>query len=212
VTVPYTTVVAGTTVTASWANTNVRDQVITPFTDAASRTAAITSPLEGMVSYLRDVNRFYFYNGAAWQPVVGAAARVTRSSDQSIPTSTITPIEWQNSTYDSFGMFTGSFPTRLTALWTGIYASSASVSWGSSTSGDYRRIGIYKNGTVEDQQSVQLNNTTDANPLRQNVAVNGVLLVATDFLEVRVTHDAGAARTLEASVSNFKLVYLGPTV
>lgn len=65
---PYTTVVAGTTITASWANTNVRDQVVTPHASASARASAVTSPVDGMISYLQDVDRFDGYiNGAYGQ-------------------------------------------------------------------------------------------------------------------------------------------------
>lgn len=66
---PRTTLVAGTTITASWANANVRDQVVTPFASAAARTSAIASPAEGMVSYQSDTDRFDYYSGAAWECV-----------------------------------------------------------------------------------------------------------------------------------------------
>lgn len=63
---PYTTLVSGTTITASWANANVRDQAVTPFATAAARASAITSPIEGMVSYLSDSNDLNVYDGARW--------------------------------------------------------------------------------------------------------------------------------------------------
>jgi hypothetical protein len=64
---PYTTVVPGTAITASWANANIRDQVITPFATATARDAAITSPVEGMVEYLADDDSICYYDGSAWQ-------------------------------------------------------------------------------------------------------------------------------------------------
>jgi len=67
---PYTTLVTGTTITASWANANVRDQVVTPFASAAARTSAISSPVEGMVSWLSDVNALEAFDGSAWLNVV----------------------------------------------------------------------------------------------------------------------------------------------
>ena len=71
---PYTTVVAGTTITAAWSNANVRDQVITPFADSAARSAAITSPVEGMVSFLTGNNRLDVYNGSSWSALLNPAA------------------------------------------------------------------------------------------------------------------------------------------
>jgi hypothetical protein len=69
--VPYTTNVAGTTITAAWGNSNVRDQVVTPFATAAARTSAIASPVQGMLSYRNDLGSgggFEGYNGTAWVP------------------------------------------------------------------------------------------------------------------------------------------------
>lgn len=64
---PYTTVVAGTTITASWANANVRDQVITPFASASTRDSAITSPIEGMYADLADTDSLWRHNGTTWR-------------------------------------------------------------------------------------------------------------------------------------------------
>lgn len=66
----YTTVVAGTTATASWANANVRDQVVSPFASSAARASAITAPVSGMVSTLTAADAtsgIYHYNGTSWR-------------------------------------------------------------------------------------------------------------------------------------------------
>jgi len=36
------------------------------FADAAARTAAVTSPQEGNMSYLKDTNSIEYYSGSAW--------------------------------------------------------------------------------------------------------------------------------------------------
>lgn len=64
---PYTTLVAGTTITASWANASVRDQGVTPFATAAARTSAVTAPVEGMLSYRTDADVFEGYDGTGWR-------------------------------------------------------------------------------------------------------------------------------------------------
>jgi hypothetical protein len=66
---PRTTLVAGTTITAAWANANVRDQVVTPFASASARDSAITSPIDGQFAYLTDTNMMVHYNGTVWAPV-----------------------------------------------------------------------------------------------------------------------------------------------
>jgi hypothetical protein len=67
---PYSTLVAGTTITASWANANVRDQVVTPFATTAARDSAITSPVNGMLASITDDDTFTVYNGSAWSTAV----------------------------------------------------------------------------------------------------------------------------------------------
>lgn len=92
---PYTTNVAGTTITAAWANANVRDQVVTPFSTASARTSAITSPTEGMVTYQQDVNTLEFYDGTGWcissAPVRGI--RITNAGSPMYTTSGTTELD-----------------------------------------------------------------------------------------------------------------------
>lgn len=78
---PYTTVVAGTAITASWSNANNRDQVITPFSNATTRDAAITAPVEGMLCYLADSKTFWGYT-TAWT-LTGRPLRIARRTSDS---------------------------------------------------------------------------------------------------------------------------------
>jgi hypothetical protein len=57
----------GSVLNASDLNDYLMNQSIMVFEDSSSRATAITSPTEGMVSYLEDTNRFQYYNGTAWQ-------------------------------------------------------------------------------------------------------------------------------------------------
>jgi hypothetical protein len=63
---PYSTIVAGTTVSAAVANTNWRDQVVSQFATSAARDSAITAPVEGMVAYLADADTLVSYDGSTW--------------------------------------------------------------------------------------------------------------------------------------------------
>jgi hypothetical protein len=91
---PYTTLVPGNTITSSWANTNVRDQVVSPFASASARTSAITSPVEGMVSYLADSDTLWYYSGSAWIPIgalpnpVGASQAATSAGSDTTTSDT----------------------------------------------------------------------------------------------------------------------------
>lgn len=68
---PYTTVVAGQVITASWGNANVRDQVVTPFSDPGAIVSGIASPLDGMFAFSSSDKTLWMYNGTAWKPVAG---------------------------------------------------------------------------------------------------------------------------------------------
>ena len=65
---PYTTLVSGTTISAAWANANVRDQNVTPFASSSARSSAISSPIDGMLTYRTDGKVFEGYDGAAYVP------------------------------------------------------------------------------------------------------------------------------------------------
>jgi hypothetical protein len=56
------------------------------FADAAARTAAVTSPQEGNMSYLKDTNSTEYYSGSAWVAVAGAAGSWTLASTTSMST------------------------------------------------------------------------------------------------------------------------------
>ena len=88
---PYTTIVAGTYATASWANANVRDQTIVSFASTGARDASITSPVAGMVCFINsdDANEgLYVYHGATggwrkgpgWNAPWGFMASATSSA------------------------------------------------------------------------------------------------------------------------------------
>ena len=70
---PFTTIVSGTTITASWGNANVRDQVATPFTDTTARNSAISAPVAGMISALTTTGRLDIYNGSSWSAIIAPA-------------------------------------------------------------------------------------------------------------------------------------------
>lgn len=56
--------------TAQDVNTYLMNQSVMTFANAAARTAALTAPTEGMVTYLQDVDELEVYNGASWLRLV----------------------------------------------------------------------------------------------------------------------------------------------
>lgn len=59
----------------------IQDQVVFVFNDASARTSGILAPTEGMVSYLKDTNLLYAFDGSAWvevAPNVGTPGTYTK--------------------------------------------------------------------------------------------------------------------------------------
>lgn len=56
----------GSVLQASEVNDNLMRQAVSTFSNAAARTAAITAPSEGMLTYLEDVDRYEHWNSSAW--------------------------------------------------------------------------------------------------------------------------------------------------
>lgn len=59
----------------------IQDQVVFVYNDATARTSGILSPTEGMVSYLKDTNLLYAFDGSSWveiAPNVGTPGTYTK--------------------------------------------------------------------------------------------------------------------------------------
>jgi hypothetical protein len=57
----------GSVLNASDLNDYLMNQAVITFSNSTARGSAITSPLEGMITYLEDTGRFQYYNGTNWQ-------------------------------------------------------------------------------------------------------------------------------------------------
>lgn len=68
----------GDVLTAAAANGYLASQVVMVFADSAGRSAAITSPQEGMISYLKDTNATQYYSGSAWVSIGGGSPLTTK--------------------------------------------------------------------------------------------------------------------------------------
>lgn len=66
------TFVAGAVLTAAEVQNYLQDQAVMVFAGTATRSSAIPSPSEGMVTYRIDTKQLEYYNGTAWTAVGGA--------------------------------------------------------------------------------------------------------------------------------------------
>jgi hypothetical protein len=57
---------SGEVLSASDVNSFLMNQMIQTFAGSAARGSAITSPTEGMLTYLTDINTFEYWNGTEY--------------------------------------------------------------------------------------------------------------------------------------------------
>jgi hypothetical protein len=75
----------GSTLQASELNENLMQQSIAVFSNAAARTAAITSPVEGQMTYLEDTNGYSTWSGSAWvSSAIGIGSGLVHLTTQTI--------------------------------------------------------------------------------------------------------------------------------
>jgi hypothetical protein len=116
------------------------------FANAAARTAAVTSPQEGNMSYLKDTNSTEYYSGSAWV-AVGASGGMTLIQEQTASANSAIDFTSISATYK-----------QLYLVWSGIYHSTGSTEFGirlnSDTGSNYMNLGIgFNDGTAQDQRS-----------------------------------------------------------
>lgn len=190
---PYTTLVAGTTITASWANANVRDQVVTPHASSAARASAVSAPLEGMLGWLQDVNRFEGYNGTAYFRVSSLEAAIaTRpsGSTQSIPHNTVTAVTFTTETLDNATMFAAT-SSNITVPVAGAYSVIGGGTFAPSVTGD--RLALVNVGGTA-QGGTQYKSPTGSGIVN---AAAMLLCAASDVVTLSVLQTSGGALNIE---------------
>jgi hypothetical protein len=105
--VAYKVFTNGSPLQASEVNDNLMNQSVIVFSSSSTRASAITSPVEGMLTYLEDTNTYQYWNGTAWTDLVGAPAAsgaLTLVKAQTIGTavSSVTVTDAFSATYDNY--------------------------------------------------------------------------------------------------------------
>jgi len=108
----YKEFATGDVLTAADANGYLASQVVMVFASAAARTSAITSPQEGMFSYLKDTNSTEYYSGSAWVAVGGGGGGKVL---QVVFASTSTATNIASTTYSDTGLSATITPTLATS-------------------------------------------------------------------------------------------------
>lgn len=123
------------------------------------------------------------------------AVRVFHNASQSITTATATALAFNSERYDQAGGAastqhdTVTNNSRLTALYAGVYAISATIEWATNATGE-RYVGIRYQGTTDiARQRVQ---ASAAIPITLNVSAHYALAV-NEYVEVMVFQTSGGA-------------------
>jgi hypothetical protein len=72
--VAYKVFTNGSVLNASEVNDNLMNQAVITFSNSAARASAITSPVEGMLTYLEDTQTYESWDGAAWVALITPAS------------------------------------------------------------------------------------------------------------------------------------------
>jgi hypothetical protein len=103
----------GDILTAAAANGYLASQTVMVFADSAARASAITSPQEGMFSYLKDTDATEYYDGSAWDAVGGGGGggKVLQVVQATYSTSTTVA----STTYADIGLTASITPSSATS-------------------------------------------------------------------------------------------------
>jgi hypothetical protein len=77
----FKTFATGDILTAADTNGYLMSQTVMVFADSSARSTAITSPQQGMLSFLKGTNSTEYYNGSAWVAVSGSSSPLTTKGD-----------------------------------------------------------------------------------------------------------------------------------
>ena len=195
----YIEFATGDILTAAVANGYLASQTVMVFASASARTSAITSPQEGMISYLKDTNAVEYYSGSAWASVGGGGGT----------SSTVAAFSDQKAANTSGGTFTqGAWRTRdinTTVGTNGISGASIASNQITLPAGTYLIQGSAPAYDVN-QHMTRFYNVTDS-----TVAINGGSAY-TDTTDTMVTHSPFSGVVVISGSKTFEVQhYCGTT-
>jgi len=207
------TFVTGDVLTAADTNGYLM-QGVWVFASAAARDAAVTSPQEGNMCYLKDTDAVQYYSGSAWTAVGGSSGftgvMAFPSAALSIPNSTETAVGLNSETYDTSTFHdTSTNNSRLTvpAGKAGYYRIWGNLAFVTNATG-LRSIRIKKNTSTDLVDCQITSNSGYGTRLSTSTTVS---LAVADYVEMYAWQNSGGALNVDNGVSNtqFGFQYLG---
>jgi hypothetical protein len=212
--VAYKVFTNGSTLQASELNENLMQQATAVFSNAAARTAAITSPVEGQLTYLEDTNQYASWNGSAWVSPFGLTHLVTQTIGTAVASVVVNNVF--SSTYDNYKVIlntsasSGGNAFRMTLN----NSTGSTYSWAGNVQ-LYSAGNTFQNGSAQSSFSVGITGASNTN--------NFIIEVFNPFLAERTTFksqfaclaDGGqyhGADSNAASQTGFTFSTSGPTL
>jgi hypothetical protein len=91
--VAYKVFTNGSVLPASDVNTYLMNQSVMVFSNSTTRAAALTAPVEGMLTWLEDVNRYEYRNGSGAWVALASPSGLTRLATQTFTSATAVNID-----------------------------------------------------------------------------------------------------------------------
>jgi hypothetical protein len=188
-------------------------QTVMRFASASARTAAITSPVAGMVAFLTAEKILTVYDGTAWATVAVTTPSFSavQTATQSIPTGVWTAVTFDTEDRDTHsGHSTVTNTSRYTIPVSGWYQVSGRVAFNNSSTSGSRGARIHKNGNIVTGAATIVGASTL--PTVPQVD-RKMALVAGDYIEIVAGQNSGSSiSTINAfeSASTFEVTYLSP--
>ncbi|MFK0182291.1 hypothetical protein ACIQVR_40775 [Streptomyces xanthochromogenes] len=173
------------------------------FVSASARTAAITSPVEGMQTWLQDTNTMEYYDGTQWLSYEAPQVQAYNGSVTLTTSPTVYTALNLGAVISSnrSGMWSAGQPTRLVATTPGTYAVTGAIIWPSLL------------GSVDGRAEVRLNGSgTGSNTARFSIArgssgnsaaaASGTVIftAAGQYLEVYANQNSGGSLNVAIGV------------
>jgi hypothetical protein len=155
--VAYKVFTNGSVLPASDVNTYLMDQSTAVFSSSATRAASITSPVEGQLTYLEDVDLYQSYNGSDWVSPFGLTLIKKQTIGSAVSSVVVSDVF--SAQYDNYrilanggvGSTEGQIELQLGSLTTAYYASllfntytgSTASATGTNNGAFFGRVGAY---------------------------------------------------------------------
>jgi hypothetical protein len=206
----FKTFATGDVLTAADTNGYLMQGVWT-FASATARDAAVTSPQEGNMCYLKDTDAVQYYSGSAWTAVGGSSyvgCKLTKSSSQTVSAiSTYTALTWNSEIFDTSNFHDNATNNSRITIPTGKAGKYLLTFSAYLSATNVKRIGWYVNGSRTQTDIANWSNYAGGTTF--SFLAN---LSAADYVEVFVWNDSSTIyySTAEETLPTvFTASYLG---